>query len=127
MRSCERPRKRSGSEAFPSSVSNRYSLSIRTQGSSRRCRARSSPRRVYSFSASSSLSRAASHSSRVPVFCFVIDLLSLLSVFVIVAIVLDEGLQSSDRRIPFGRDLLEGAPRPLEALGLQLVDPLASA
>src|SRR5204862_5327172 len=50
-----------------------------------------------------------------------------LSVFVIVAIVLDEGLQSTDRRIPFGRDLVEGAPRLLETLGLQLVDPLASA
>src|SRR5438128_1330193 len=76
MRSCERPRKRSASEAFPSSVSNRYSLSMRTHGSSCRRRASSSLRRVSSFSASSSLSRAASHSSRVPVMCFVIALLS---------------------------------------------------
>src|SRR5262245_56650624 len=53
--------------ALPSSVSNRYSLSIRTQGSSCRCCATSSPRRVSSFSAWSSSSRAASHSSRVPV------------------------------------------------------------
>src|SRR6266571_2328004 len=74
MRSCERPRKRSGSEALPSSVSNRYSLSIRTHGSSCRRRARSWLRRVSSFSASSSSSRAASHSLRVPVLCFVIAL-----------------------------------------------------
>src|SRR6184192_3389515 len=74
MRSCERPRKRSASEALPSSVSNRYFLSIRTHGSSCRRRARSSLRRVSSFSASSSSSRAASHSLRVPVLCFVIVL-----------------------------------------------------
>src|ERR1700720_2571076 len=67
MRSCDRPRKRSASEALPSSVSNRYSLSIRTHGSSCRRRASSSLRRVSSFSALSSSSRAASHSSRVPV------------------------------------------------------------
>ena len=42
-------------------------LSIRTQGSSWRCRASSSLRRVSSFSALSSSSRAVSHSSRVPV------------------------------------------------------------
>src|SRR5439155_19862538 len=74
IRSCERPRKRSASEAPPSSVSNRYSLSIRTHGSSCRRRARSSLRRVSSFSASRSSSRAASHSLRVPVLCFVIVL-----------------------------------------------------
>src|SRR5215468_5315876 len=80
MRSCERPRKRSATEALPSSVSNRYGLSIRTHGSScRRC-ASSSLRRVSSFSASSSWSRAASHSSRVPVLCFVIAILLLLRV-----------------------------------------------
>src|SRR6266404_4688310 len=72
MRSCERPRKRSASEALPSSVSNRYFLSIRTHGSSCRRRASSSLRRVSSFSALSSSSRVASHSSRVPVMCFVI-------------------------------------------------------
>src|SRR5437773_6988444 len=77
MRSCERPRKRSASEALPSSVSNRYFLSIRTHGSSCRRRANSSLRRVSSFSASSNSSRAASHSLRVPVLCFVIALLSL--------------------------------------------------
>src|SRR6058998_2865551 len=80
MRSCERPRKRSASEALPSSISNRYSLSIRTHGNSCRRRASSSLRRVSSFSASSSLSRAASHSLRVPVMCFVIALLSFLRV-----------------------------------------------
>src|SRR5213594_4020389 len=79
-RSCERPRKRSASEALPSSVSNRYSLSIRTHGSSCRRRASSSLRRVSSFSALSSSSRATSHSLRVPVMCFVIALLSFLPV-----------------------------------------------
>src|SRR5215813_6599154 len=79
-RSCERPRKRSASEALPSSVSNRYALSMRTHGSSCRRRASSSLRRVSSFSASSSWSRAASHSSRVPVLCFVIAILLLLRV-----------------------------------------------
>src|SRR5437867_12065690 len=64
MRSCERPRKRSASEALPSSVSNRYSLSIRTHGSSCRRRASSSLRRVSFFSSLSSSSRAASHSAR---------------------------------------------------------------
>src|SRR5213079_200818 len=75
MRSCERPRKRSASEARPSSVSNRYVLSIRTHGSSCRRRASSSLFRVSSFSALSSSSRAASHCSRVPVLCLVIALL----------------------------------------------------
>src|SRR5918992_3428391 len=75
MRSCERPRKRSLSEALPSSVSKRYSLSIRTHGSSCRRRASSSLRCVSSFSALSSSSRAASHWSRVPVLCVVIALL----------------------------------------------------
>src|SRR6267143_7178669 len=75
MRSCERPLKSSASEAPPSSVSNRYFLSIRTHGSSCRRRASSSPRRVCSFSALSSSTRAASQSFRVPVLCFVIALL----------------------------------------------------
>src|SRR5713101_6370672 len=74
--SCERPRKRSASEALPSSVSNRYSLSILTHGSSCRRRASSSLRRVRFFSASSSSSRAASHSLPVPITCFVIVLFS---------------------------------------------------
>src|SRR5215470_12369724 len=73
-RSCERPRKRSVREALPSSVSNRYALSIRTHGSSWRRRASPSLRRVISFSAWSSSIRAASHSSRVPVLCLVIAL-----------------------------------------------------
>src|SRR6058998_86430 len=76
MRSCERPRKKSTSETLPSSVSKRYFLSIGTHGSSCRRRASSSLRRVSSFSSLSSPSRAASHSSRVPVMCFVIALLS---------------------------------------------------
>src|SRR6266545_419095 len=75
MRSCERPLKRSASEALPSSVSNRYAFSMRTHGSSCRHRASSSPRRVCSFSALSRSIRAASHSFRVPVMCFVIALL----------------------------------------------------
>src|SRR6185436_3403520 len=56
------PLKRFASDAFPSSVSNRYSLSIRTHGSACRRRAISSLRRVRSFSALSSSSRASSHS-----------------------------------------------------------------
>src|SRR5262245_28135192 len=72
MSSCERPLKRSARDAVPSSVSNRYSLSIRTQGRPWRHRASSSLRRVSAFSASSSSSRAASHSSRVPVLWAVI-------------------------------------------------------
>src|SRR5918995_2869511 len=72
--------KRSASEALPSSVSSRYSLSIRTHGSSCRRRASSSLRRVRSFSASSSSSRAARHSSRVPVLCFLTVLVSFLRV-----------------------------------------------
>src|SRR6202011_3394104 len=67
MSSCERPRKRSASVAVPTSVSNRYSLSTRTQGSSCRIRVSASPRRVCAFSLSRSCSRAASHSSRVPI------------------------------------------------------------
>ena len=43
------------------------------------------------------------------------------------AIVLDESLQSTDCRIPIGRDLVERPPRFLEAPGLQLKDPLAPA
>src|SRR5262245_40231267 len=79
-RSCERPRKRPASDAAPSPVSNRYSLSIRTHGSSCRRRASSSPRRVSSFSDLSSSSRAAIHSLRVPVMCVVIALVSFLQV-----------------------------------------------
>jgi hypothetical protein len=62
----------SASEACPPSVSNRYSLSIRTHGSSCRCRASSSQRRGNAFSALSSSIRAASHPSRVPILCAVI-------------------------------------------------------
>src|SRR5256712_4215233 len=78
MRSCERPLKRSASEALPPPVPIRSSLSPGPRGSSCRRRATSSLRRVSSFSASSSSSRAASHSLRVPVMCFVIALLSFL-------------------------------------------------
>src|SRR5262245_34228087 len=75
MRSCERPRKRSASDARPSSVSNRYSLSIRTQGSScRRC-ASSSLRRVSSFSSLSNPRRAASHSFLEAIRCLSIPIL----------------------------------------------------
>src|SRR6266511_1147528 len=69
--SCDRPSNSSASAREPSSVSKRYSFSSCTQGSSRRCRAISSPSRVCSFSRASSASRAASHSSRVPVLWFI--------------------------------------------------------
>src|SRR5262249_54924011 len=64
---CERPPNSSARDLVPSSVSKLYSFSIGTHGSSCRIRASSSPRRVHSFSASSSSSRAESHSLRVPV------------------------------------------------------------
>src|SRR5262249_21916584 len=70
--SLERPSKSSASVRVPSSVSNRYSFSTGTHGSSRRCRASSSPIRVCSFSRSSSSSRADCHSSRLPSLCSVI-------------------------------------------------------
>src|SRR4029453_7491717 len=60
------------SDLSPSSVSKRYSFSTRTQGSSRRCSASSSPSLVCSFSRTNSPSRAASHSSRVPILWSVI-------------------------------------------------------
>src|SRR6266700_1013517 len=66
MTSRLRPSNSSANVRVPSSVSKRYSFSIRTQGSSRRRCASSSPSRVCSFSRASSSSRAAAHSSRVP-------------------------------------------------------------
>src|SRR5215207_2645384 len=74
MSSCERPPNSSASDLVPSTVSKLYSFSTGTQGSSRRFRASSSPRRVSSFSSPSSSSRAACHSSCVPTFCCVIAL-----------------------------------------------------
>src|SRR5258708_1026020 len=75
-RSCEAPRKSSASEALPSSVSNRYSLPIRTHGSSCRHRASSSLRRVSSFSALSSSRRAASQSWCETILCLSMLVLS---------------------------------------------------
>src|SRR5229473_7265236 len=114
-RSCERPRKRSASEALPSSVSNRYSLSIRTHGSSCRRRASSSLRRVSSFSASSSSSRAASHSLRVPVMCFVIALLSFLRVSLASRAFPSNCLASASVFAPM--DVLPSSPQPFDLLG----------
>src|SRR2546425_11033430 len=116
MRSCERPRKRSASEALPSSVSNVYFLSIRTHGSSCRRRASSSLRRVSSFSALSSSRRAASHCSRVPVLCLVIALLPCL--------VFDERPQPFGRVVPLCRDLVEVALCSLQAFAVQVPHPL---
>src|SRR3989442_1704489 len=116
MRSCERPRKRSASEALPSSVSNVYCLSIRTHGSSCRRRASSSLRRVNSFSALSSSSRAASHCSRVPVLCLVIALLPCL--------VFDERPQPFGGVVPLRRDLVEVALGSLQAFAVQIPHPL---
>src|SRR5947208_12111305 len=116
MRSCERPRKRSGSEALPSSVSNAYFLSIRTHGSSCRRRASSSLRRVSSFSALSSSSRAASHCSRVPVLCLVIALLPML--------VFDERPQAFGRVVPLRRDLVEVPLCSIQAFSSQVPEPL---
>src|SRR2546425_1667124 len=116
MRSCERPRKRSASEALPSSVSNLYFWSSRPHGSSCRRRASSSLRCVSSFSASSSSSRAASHCSRVPVLCLVIALLPML--------VFDERPQALGRVVPLCRDLVDVPLGPLQAFAVQVPDPL---
>src|SRR5215217_1886527 len=68
-RSCERPSKSSASVFFPSSVSNRYSFSTGTHGSCRRCSVTLRPSAACSASSFASSSRAACHSSRVPVLC----------------------------------------------------------
>src|SRR5882762_2674991 len=116
MRSCERPRNRSASEALPSSVSNLYFLSIRTHGSSCRRRVSSSLRRVSSFSALSSSSRAASHCSRVPVLCLVIALLPQLA--------FDERPQALGRVVPLRRDLVDVPLCSLQAFAVQVPDLL---
>src|SRR6266852_4662586 len=67
--SCERPSKSSASVFLPSSVSNSYSFSTGTQGSSRRFPLISSFRSACSDSSLASSTRAACHSSRVPILC----------------------------------------------------------
>src|SRR5919108_3970029 len=66
-RSCERPSKSSARVFFPSSVSNTYSFSTGTHGSWRRCSAAFRPSSACSASSFASSSRAACHSSRVPI------------------------------------------------------------
>src|SRR4051795_10980750 len=73
-RSCERPSKSSSSVFFPSSVSNSYSFSTGTQGSSRRFSAALRPSSPCSASSFASSSRAACHSSCVPTLCSAIAL-----------------------------------------------------
>src|SRR5437588_1383716 len=68
-RSCERPSKSSASVLFPSSVSNWYSFSTGTQGSWRRCWVTLWSSSACSASSFASSSRAACHSSRVPILC----------------------------------------------------------
>src|SRR5919198_2495560 len=72
MRSCDRPSNSSASTFCPSSVSNVYSFSTGTHGSSCRCFAISSSRAPSSCSRSCTAATAAVHSSRVPTLCFVI-------------------------------------------------------
>src|SRR5919109_2392040 len=67
--SCERPSKSSTSVFLPSSVSNSYSFSTGTQGSSSRFFLISSLSCACSASRLASSSRAACHSSRVPILC----------------------------------------------------------
>src|SRR5436190_11363294 len=67
--SCDRPSKSSASVLLPSSVSNSYSFSTGTHGSSRRFCLISSLRCACSPSSFASSFRAACHSSRVPIFC----------------------------------------------------------
>src|SRR3954451_3710365 len=73
-RSCERPSNSSASVFLPSWVSNTYSLSTGTQGSSRRLRLISWLRSACWASSCASSSRAVCHSSRVPVLCSGMDL-----------------------------------------------------
>src|SRR3954447_12454682 len=68
-RSCERPSKRSSSVFLPSWVSNSYSFSTGTHGSSRRFSLALRPSSACSASSFASSSRAACHSSRVPTLC----------------------------------------------------------
>src|SRR4051812_17516824 len=67
--SCERPSKSSASVFLPSSVSNSYSFSTGTQGRSSRFLLISWFRSACSASSFASSSRAACHSSRVPILC----------------------------------------------------------
>src|SRR6185312_8886127 len=67
--SCERPSKSSARVFLPSSVSNSYSFSTGTQGRSRRFFLISSFLCACSPSSLASSSRAACHSSRVPILC----------------------------------------------------------
>src|SRR5215472_8751750 len=120
MRNCERPWKRSASEALPSSVSNRYSLSIRTHGSSCRRRASSSLRRVSSFSASSSSSRALSHCSRVPVSWVVIICLLWLVAPLRSAGLAQYDLARFEQRLEVGKN-----PRPATGHGLDQLRGIA--
>src|SRR3954447_24898774 len=73
-RSCERPSKSSASVFLPSWVSNTYSFSTGTQGSSRRFSAALRPSSPCSASSFASSSRAACHSSWVPTLCSAIAL-----------------------------------------------------
>jgi hypothetical protein len=68
-RSCERPSKSSARVFLPSSVSNSYCFSTGTHGSSSRFLLISPFRSACSASSFPSSSRAACHSSRVPVLC----------------------------------------------------------
>src|SRR3954447_23923066 len=70
--SCERPSNSSASVFLPSSVSSSYSFSTGTHGSSCRFCVISRVRSACSASSLASSSRAACHSSRVPVVCVVI-------------------------------------------------------
>src|SRR3954453_1850760 len=68
-RSCERPSKSSASVFLPSSVSNSYSFSTGTHGSSRRFSVTFCVSSACSASSLASSSRAACHSSRLPTLC----------------------------------------------------------
>src|SRR4051812_11160918 len=69
MSSWDRPSKSSFKDLVPPSVSNSYSFSTATHGSSLRLRASSSLRLVSSFSSSRSSLRRACHSSWVAISC----------------------------------------------------------
>src|SRR5918996_645540 len=78
--SCDLPSNRSARVFLPSSVSNSYSFSTGTHGSSSRFLLISSFRSACSASSFANSSRAACHSSRVPILCPAISFPSVSSV-----------------------------------------------
>src|SRR5438093_1441988 len=105
-RSCERPSKSSARVFLPSSLSNTYRSSTGTHGRSRRFLLISSFRSACSASSLASSSRAACHSSRVPMLCSDISSPSCQT-----RTVPHEPIPSSDRTLPGSRNETGGDPK----------------